>query len=626
MAKVYDPVMCMMVEEKVKAKDAKVEDIKSIKVYVKRNGYELGLNDSNVIYLAFPGETVKNPHMYLGRLSQENLTKGKQMFEKLAKAKDTKDAILGHVKEVAKILGISENDLEDRGYEKGYELVGHKKTGAILAKKNIRSGKMIVYKERMTEDGASGSRIDSFNIGADKYELIGWVHDNHYFSITIYKNNDEIKSWEFYNKKEMSQYSAKAKAEFGMLKKSFGSKAKDADKVWMCVYHTPSGKKVKGLFSYNGSAEGADKYMDKVIKEAYTKAILRGSVSGASLKSAKSEGFIWLDSAAMLTNKDKVKDGASMAVKTNLASVLNEGIYGKNARGLSDAKQSALLKKFISQGGSEKEYDEILDKVHKMHERKTKDAIPSNLSKSKIVNSKDRSDREMDRMLGNRGQYITEKTGIRNYVYKNKISKKIIGYYNDMSGDLYYDPKEMVRDVKTKDWTSISKGALASFDQNEYCFTVERFEQYALGPTGASRSLTLYVKSKDKGWPTLADAKAAAQSKGFKNYSKKGKADEGYGSVGAERMVVSFAKISKYESIVAKSNYSRWLSVKTFDSKAKDSERDRKKIVKKMGYKGHQIQEVLLNDGSTEFWVYTDGDLDWEAGNLKEAKDFIDSY
>lgn len=201
-------------------------------VIEEKNGYKLGKVDTGHgprIVLAFPGESLENPHMYLGRLSQENLTKGKQMLEKFAKTKDTKDAkVLGHVKEAAKILGISENDLEDRGYEKGYELVGHKKTGAILAKKNIRSGKMIVYKERMTKD--------------------------------------------------------------------------------------------------------------------------------------------------------------------------------------------------------------------------VKDAIPSNLSKSKIVNSKDRVDREMNRMLGNSGQYVTERTGIRNYIYKNKISKKIIGYYNDMSGDLFYDPSVMVRE------------------------------------------------------------------------------------------------------------------------------------------------------------------------------------
>lgn len=59
----------------------------------------------------------------------------------------------------------------------------------------------------------------------------------------------------------------------------------------------------------------------------------------------------------------------------------------------------------------------------------------------------------------------------------------------------------------------------------------------------------------------------------------------------------------------------------------KDSnEYDRKKIISKKSYKGHQIQEVLLRDGSIEFWVYTDGMLDWEAGSLKEAKDFIDTY
>ena len=439
----------------------------------------------------------------------------------------TRDAIFGHIKEAAKALGINENDLEDRGYEKGYELVGHKKTGAILAKKNIRNGKMIVYKERMTKDGASGSRIDSFNIGADKYELIGWVHDNHYFSITIYKNNDEIKSWEFYNKKEMSQYLAKAKAEFGMLKKSFGSKVKDA----------------------------------------------------------------------------KVKDGASTAVKANLALVFNEHIYSKNARGISDAKADALLKKFISQGGSEKEYFEILDKVHKMHERKVKDGksmkdIRRELKTyntgylEKLSGIKGGSREEMIRKIAAERYKNEGKTkdafGFNEIVreFENGSVEKAKKMLSELESK-YKNDKDVMNTIakvkntylktkdskaRTLDWTIIHRGDLASFDQNEYCFTVEYFNQYAIGLTGANRILTLYVKSKDKGWATLADAKAAAQSRGFKNYRKKGRQDEGYGSVGAEQMTVRFAKIRNYESIVAKSSYSSWLSVQTFDAKAKDSE------------------------------------------------------
>lgn len=65
-------------------------------------------------------------------------------------------------------------------------------------------------------------------------------------------------------------------------------------KTWMCVYYT-NGKKVKGLFNYDGTAGGAEKHMDKVIKEAYTKAVLRGTVSRVSLKMARSEGFNWID-------------------------------------------------------------------------------------------------------------------------------------------------------------------------------------------------------------------------------------------------------------------------------------------------------------------------------------------
>lgn len=51
-----------------------------------------------------------------------------------------------------------------------------------------------------------------------------------------------------------------------------------------------------------------------------------------------------------------------------------------------------------------------------------------------------------------------------------------------------------------------------------------------------------------------------------------------------------------------------------------------KKINSKIRYKGHEIREVLLKDGTTEYWVYTNGDPDFEASSMKEAKDFIDSY
>lgn len=66
---------------------------------------------------------------------------------------------------------------------------------------------------------------------------------------------------------------------------------------------------------------------------------------------------------------------------------------------------------------------------------------------------------------------------------------------------------------------------------------------------------------------------------------------------------------------------------KMMASPTKDSnEYDIKKVVSRKRYKGHEIKQVLLKDGRTEFWVYTEGSLDWEAGTLKEAKDFIDSY
>ena len=59
----------------------------------KENGYTLGVNSQGTIYLAFPGETESNPHMYLGKNNSENMKKAEEMFNKfkgLRKAKDAK--------------------------------------------------------------------------------------------------------------------------------------------------------------------------------------------------------------------------------------------------------------------------------------------------------------------------------------------------------------------------------------------------------------------------------------------------------------------------------------------------------------------------------------------------------
>lgn len=84
----YDPVMCMMVPKK--ANDAS-------RVIKQRNGYTLGINGQGTIYLAFPGETENNPHMYLGKENDKNLNDAKVMFEKFASTRDSASMIYDEV-------------------------------------------------------------------------------------------------------------------------------------------------------------------------------------------------------------------------------------------------------------------------------------------------------------------------------------------------------------------------------------------------------------------------------------------------------------------------------------------------------------------------------------------------
>ena len=51
---------------------------------------------------------------------------------------------LREVKIAAEALHISPEDLEDRGMERGITAIGSKKTGAIVAKYNQRTGKLIL--------------------------------------------------------------------------------------------------------------------------------------------------------------------------------------------------------------------------------------------------------------------------------------------------------------------------------------------------------------------------------------------------------------------------------------------------------------------------------------------------
>lgn len=50
-------------------------------VLKKENGYEFGVNSNHKLYLAFPGESMNNPRMYLGEDNPENRKKAEEMFK-----------------------------------------------------------------------------------------------------------------------------------------------------------------------------------------------------------------------------------------------------------------------------------------------------------------------------------------------------------------------------------------------------------------------------------------------------------------------------------------------------------------------------------------------------------------
>lgn len=75
--------------------DAKTND--ASRVIKQRNGYTLGINGQGTIYLAFPGETENNPHMYLGKENDKNLNDAKVIFEKFASTRDSASMIYDEV-------------------------------------------------------------------------------------------------------------------------------------------------------------------------------------------------------------------------------------------------------------------------------------------------------------------------------------------------------------------------------------------------------------------------------------------------------------------------------------------------------------------------------------------------
>lgn len=104
----YDPILMMNVpDEGIKVKDAKTEVLQT------KNGYTLGINDGKIV-LAFKGETLEHPHMWLGEANQSNMNKAVKLFEELAnsKAKDAKaqDISRGH-----EIIVKTENYLKSIG-------------------------------------------------------------------------------------------------------------------------------------------------------------------------------------------------------------------------------------------------------------------------------------------------------------------------------------------------------------------------------------------------------------------------------------------------------------------------------------------------------------------------------
>lgn len=89
------------VEKEVKSMDSLEERMmtknrdSATKIIEKKNGFELGIVDKGNgerIYLAFPGETVNNPHMWLGSPTDTNIANAKKMFSQFAKIVKSNDA------------------------------------------------------------------------------------------------------------------------------------------------------------------------------------------------------------------------------------------------------------------------------------------------------------------------------------------------------------------------------------------------------------------------------------------------------------------------------------------------------------------------------------------------------
>lgn len=64
------------------------DSAKLVKTIGSKKGYGLHIIESGHgqrIVLTFPGETINNPHMYLGAVNSSNLSKAKETFESFTK-------------------------------------------------------------------------------------------------------------------------------------------------------------------------------------------------------------------------------------------------------------------------------------------------------------------------------------------------------------------------------------------------------------------------------------------------------------------------------------------------------------------------------------------------------------
>lgn len=64
--------------------DHAIQAADASRIIEQKNGYTLGINSQGTICLAFPGETIDNPHMYLGKENEKNLADAKAMFKEFS--------------------------------------------------------------------------------------------------------------------------------------------------------------------------------------------------------------------------------------------------------------------------------------------------------------------------------------------------------------------------------------------------------------------------------------------------------------------------------------------------------------------------------------------------------------